>query len=68
MLADVMVPAESEVDANRVVSEFLNHEGWFAEPDHVELVPEAPVHDTRLTRLFRSAQEKGLTAELSPFA
>jgi hypothetical protein len=69
MMADVVVVVPSSDDAKRLVTDYLKHQGWTVfQLDHVEQMSEAPLHDTRLSSLFRSAQKKGLAAELSPYS
>jgi hypothetical protein len=68
MMADVVVVVPSSDDAKRLVTGYLKNQVWLVyQLDHVERMSEAPIHDARLGSLFRSAQKRGLAAELSPY-
>ena len=66
MIADVIVTVPTIEEAQKIVVGYLAGEGWVIDKlDHGEMMSTAPIHDSRLGALFRSAQKKGLAAELS---
>ena len=67
MMAEVMVAAESAAMATRIAADFLKREGWTGKLEECALVTEAPIHDSRLGSLFRTAQRTGLGREFSPY-
>ena len=68
MMADVCIQKPTRREAEESVKQLLHEAGWRIKTvEHSELVTGIPVHDARLSGLFKRAKQERMAALFSPY-